>query len=196
MRILFVCTGNTCRSPMAEHIARHQLAERGLSWQVASAGLHAAPGMPMSAPAVNALVRRHVVLNAHSSRPVDEEMLASADIVLTMTAAHRSEVVRRFPHMAHKVHVLGAFAAGAAPDEPLRDIRQYDLADPFGFSDDRYELCAKALEGSIEQMLGRLSAQEADVPEQSVSDAGNEPPRPGEHGEDDGLEMEGHNDGG
>jgi protein-tyrosine-phosphatase len=181
---------------MAEHIARHQLAERGLSWQVASAGLHAAPGMPMSAPAVNALVRRHVVLNAHSSRPVDEEMLASADIVLTMTAAHRSEVVRRFPHMAHKVHVLGAFAAGAAPDEPLREIRQYDLADPFGFSDDRYELCAKALEGSIEQMLSRLSAQEADVPEQSVSDAGNEPPRPGEHGEDDGLEMEGHNDGG
>ncbi|WP_460748531.1 arsenate reductase/protein-tyrosine-phosphatase family protein, partial [Micromonospora schwarzwaldensis] len=95
-RILFVCTGNTCRSPMAEGLFRQLAAEAGLRVEVRSAGVAARPGSPISENAQRLLQERAAEGPAASS-PVTEEAIAWADLVLTMTVGHKAVLVKTFP---------------------------------------------------------------------------------------------------
>lgn len=110
MRILFVCTGNTCRSPMAAHIAAAKLQARGLRWSVRSAGIAAADGLPMAPYAAQVLSRRGIA-DYHRSRAIDERRVKSAGIILTMTEAQQDELIRRYPEAAAKTHALLRFIA-------------------------------------------------------------------------------------
>lgn len=152
MHILFICTGNTCRSPMAAFLAKSMISARQLNWQVSSAGLHAISGDKMTSPAVNAMIRRHVVVEQHQAQPVTEALVKSADVVFTMTDAHRFALVERFPSCEDKIHNLARFASF---DHPHSE-GAYDIVDPFGGSDETYEACATALERMIEQVLDKL----------------------------------------
>src|SRR5579863_9390616 len=112
---LFVCTGNTCRSPMAEGIFRKLLSERlscpedelvDRGFMVASAGVAAAPGNPASPEGVEILVDRGVDLRGHESQPVTAQLLSQADQIFTMTGSHRDFLVREFPETASRVRLL------------------------------------------------------------------------------------------
>lgn len=187
MRLLFVCTGNTCRSPMAEQIAKQKVKERGLNWQVRSAGLFASAGMPMADHAVTVLERRQIHAS-HRSKSVTEKMLDGADIVLTMTEAHRQDLVRRFPQAADKTHALLRFiadddlgqtgdgaggsiagsdgdSAGGGGSAMLfgsagQSSGQYDIVDPIGGPEAAYQACADRLDSAIDDLLNRLEAQQ------------------------------------
>ncbi|MFC4354119.1 low molecular weight protein arginine phosphatase [Chryseomicrobium palamuruense] len=140
MKIVFVCTGNTCRSPMAAAIWR----EQGI--EVQSAGVHAAHGAPMSHFAQQALAEKGLPAE-HSSQPVTAELLEWADVVLTMTSSHKEAILYRFPHVEDKVYT---YAEYAAPDNP------FEIADPFGGTLQDYQFTLYQLEELQKQMLMRL----------------------------------------
>ncbi|MBX5436141.1 MAG: low molecular weight protein arginine phosphatase [Alicyclobacillaceae bacterium] len=157
MHVLFVCSGNTCRSPMAEYLLRAKAAARNLPWTAESAGLHAWPGLPMTEAAQTVLARRQIEAGDHRSQRVTDQAVERADVVLTMTRAQAAELRDRYPQAAGKIHELGAFVR---PPEAPADAA-CDIVDPFGGSVEQYEVCAAALETLVERLLAQASAPAA-----------------------------------
>ncbi|WAH36872.1 low molecular weight protein arginine phosphatase [Alicyclobacillus dauci] len=151
MHILFVCTGNTCRSPMASALARHHVAAHGLNWTVDSAGIYAVPGQPMAAYATDALIRRHVLVPNHQSQPVTPELIEQADLIFAMTRSHKADLLRKFAEAHGKVFTLAEFVEG--------ESAAADVTDPFGGSPEVYEACAEALDATIQKLISRLKEQ-------------------------------------
>ncbi|MDR9756448.1 MAG: low molecular weight protein arginine phosphatase [Thermoanaerobacterales bacterium] len=112
MRILFVCTGNTCRSPMAEKLTAKMLERFNLGddIQLMSAGLAVLPGEPASSGACYALRREGIDLSNHRAQQLTKEMVEEADLILTMTASQKRHLLEIFPMSAGKVFVLKEFA--------------------------------------------------------------------------------------
>lgn len=108
MRILFVCTGNTCRSPMAEGLLRKLARERGLDVQVRSAGVAAMEGAPISRHA-EAVLRDHGIADSFASTPLYAELAEWADLILTLTQGHKRQVVHTYPGTAEKIYTLKEF---------------------------------------------------------------------------------------
>ncbi|MCC6659805.1 MAG: low molecular weight protein arginine phosphatase [Phycisphaerales bacterium] len=123
--IVFVCSGNTCRSPMAEAIARHLLARESVAKGsedgpapvevlVRSAGIAAGPGEPAAPEGREALRRLGIEMGRHASKPLTRRMIQDADEVLTMTASHARAVAAMEPDAAAKVSTIDP--AGDVPD--------------------------------------------------------------------------------
>ncbi len=149
-RLLFVCTGNTCRSPMAEVLARRTLGTLGWDHvEVRSAGTGAAAGVPASEGAMRAAERNGLDLSEHRSTPLTDDVVQWADLVLAMSANHLLRVVAL--GYGDKAALLTSFAAGEGPQGVPESVR-----DPFGGSDEEYEETFRLLERLVEQALRRL----------------------------------------
>ncbi|MFM7208103.1 MAG: Sua5/YciO/YrdC/YwlC family protein [Planctomycetaceae bacterium] len=151
LMVLFVCTGNTCRSPMAEALFRMMAAERlgcrpdeierhGVV--VASAGLAAWGGGPASGNAVEAMREAGADLRHHESQPLTESLVTQADVILTMTAAHRAAILAQFPEAGGRVTLL-------SPD-------RRDVLDPVGGSLETYRGCARQIHGHVAERIATL----------------------------------------
>jgi protein-tyrosine-phosphatase len=152
-RILFVCTGNTCRSPLAEVVARRLAEELGTpELQVRSSGTSTVPGLPASDGARRAAHRHGLSLEAHTSAPLTAEMVAWADIVLAMGPAHLLAV--RELGGGEKGSLLRVFAEGRGGEGSAGN----DLAipDPFGGNEGVYEDTFQTLERLVGKALERL----------------------------------------
>ncbi len=143
--ILFVCTGNTCRSPLAESLCRAKLAQAlGCSegelvtrgFEVASAGVMALPGDRANAQAVQVAEEFGAELAAHRSRPLTQEMLTAATDVIAMTDMHLMLVAR--------------YAAG--PEPKLLCIGE-DIPDPIGGDTDEYRVCARVIAAQLDRLI-------------------------------------------
>jgi protein-tyrosine-phosphatase len=144
--MVFVCSGNVCRSPMAEYLLRQRLgADSG--WRVISAGVSAGAGMPASDAAVEALSEMDIDLGPHRSRPVTKELVREASMLVVMTATHYQQMKSMFPDSAGHVYLLKSF-------DPEADGT--DVADPIGSSVDFYreirDEISAALPGLIKYM--------------------------------------------
>jgi protein-tyrosine phosphatase len=158
LMVLFVCTGNTCRSPMAEAIFRRLAAERrgcrpdeierhGVV--VASAGISAWAGSRASPNAIEAMTEIGCDLGGHESQPLTEPLVRQADVILTMTAAHRAAILAQFPEAGGRVTML-------SPD-------RQDVLDPIGGSLETYRRCAGQIRGHLAARLDTLGIEPADA---------------------------------
>lgn len=160
-RILFVCTGNTCRSPMAEGMFRQMAEQAGIRIEVRSAGVAAAGGTPIS-PQARIVLRDKGIKDELRSDMLDRNLTEWADLILTMTMNHKRFVIERFPDAVTKVHTL----------------KEYALADPSVIHDleERQALIASLqLNMAMNQPLDaedqqRLAELEARLPSFDVAD--------------------------
>ncbi|QIW81729.1 low molecular weight protein arginine phosphatase [Bacillus tequilensis] len=145
MNIIFVCTGNTCRSPMAEALFKSIAETEGLKVSVRSAGVFASPNGRATPQAVEALFEKHIALN-HASSPLTEEHMESADLVLTMTHQHKQLIASQFARYRDKVFTLKEYVTGS----------HGDVIDPFGGSIDIYKQTRDELEELLRQLAKQL----------------------------------------
>ncbi len=126
--ILFVCTGNTCRSPMAQAIAQHQLDQQepeGITTRVISAGVAAGEGMPATDEAVQVLKGMGIEFKNHQSRLLTLPMIDQAEVIYTMTPSHAQAIMTMAPNSVHKVFVLDEHEAVPDPIGQGIDIYQH-----------------------------------------------------------------------
>jgi glycine hydroxymethyltransferase len=149
--ILFVCTGNVCRSPMAEGLFRHATKEAG-GWSVASAGLNAGRGQPPSPDAVRALRELGIDIGHYRSQPVTEELVHDADFIFAMTRGHLEMLAILFPEAAEKTFLLREFEAAAGNP---------DVLDPIGQGFATYLECRETIRAALPSVLSYLNQYEA-----------------------------------
>jgi protein-tyrosine-phosphatase len=159
LKVLFVCSGNTCRSPMAVAVFRSVLREEFSQcadfFEAGSAGLHALPGLPASPLAVEALRELGIELGPHRSRQVDGELLRNADFVLTMTRAHRDELAARYPEIVPRLSSPGDYLSGMAED---------GVPDPIGLGLDAYRESCGRIRELVRAFLVRVVGQHCPGP--------------------------------
>ncbi|HVE32411.1 MAG TPA: low molecular weight protein arginine phosphatase [Gemmatimonadaceae bacterium] len=150
MRILFVCTGNTCRSPLSEAIARKIAIERGLTdVESMSAGTSAHDGAPASDGALLVGMERNMDLGGHRAQTLNRDLVRQADLILAM-GPHHLERIEALGG-AGRSYLLSDYASHGASSRPI--------SDPIGAELDVYRATADELEEEIRRVLDRITAE-------------------------------------
>jgi len=159
--ILLVCTGNTCRSSMAEGMLKYILQDYTYhDVNVKSAGTSVFMNQPANEKAVTIMEEVGIDISRHKSQPLNDTLISQADIILTMTYAHKVNVQHSFPHATEKIftlkehltYLLGEKGTFQDLDDSL-DIFQWDITDPYGKNLEEYRKTAQEIKTVLERII-------------------------------------------
>ncbi len=142
MNLLFVCTGNTCRSPMAASLFNKIAMEKNLDVRIESAGLFAEDGEGVGAEAIVAMKAYDIDLLGHHAQSINTELLEKSDLILTMTAGHKMLLEQ---YTQGKTYTLSEYVG-----------EDGDIPDPFGGDVADYEECAEKLYGLLLKLADKI----------------------------------------
>ena len=143
MNVLFVCTGNTCRSPMAEAVFNHISVKKSGEHKAISRGTNVFFPQPINSKSVCALKEIGIDSGSHLSAQITQDDIKSCDLVLTMSSSHKMALKSAFPKYKDKIYTLSEKAYG----------REEDIEDPFGQSQEVYNLCLKSIYDAVDKIL-------------------------------------------
>ncbi|HUO56539.1 MAG TPA: low molecular weight protein arginine phosphatase [bacterium] len=145
-KILFVCTGNTCRSPMAEGLLKKMARESGWPVEVQSAGLAAFAGIPAAPEAVEACREKGVDISSHQTQPLGKNLVMESDLIVTMTLKHKEMILKKMPALENKVSTLSELAGMGVED----------VEDPINQPLDIYRKTLDQMEGFLAKALEKM----------------------------------------
>lgn len=137
--LLFICTGNICRSPMAEYLMRKRLGPRS-PWRIRSAGIFTFDGQAASPEGVEVLAEQGIDMRAHRSQRLTRDLIDDASILVVMTASHRDQIVSQYRDAREKVFLLRSFAPGR---------HSGDIDDPIGSPSAVYRNTRDAIDDAL-----------------------------------------------
>ena len=142
-KLIFVCTGNTCRSPMAEGLLKALLGPE-CGWEISSAGVCAGNGFPASSNSVAAMREKGIDIAGHRSTHLSIEQIETADLLVTMTRGHRDAIVAIAPQSEGKVFLLKSFGIAQSPT---------DIYDPVGEALEVYRRVRDEIDAALPDLI-------------------------------------------
>ena len=152
MNIMFVCTGNTCRSAMAEALAKKQITEKKLNINVCSSGTFAITGEHASYNSIAVMKEYDVDLLFHKSTSINDVDLNSIDLILCATENHKRNLLSTHSELKDKIFTMKEYA------NIDNDGKDMDIKDPWGYDLNTYRMCAAEISLCVDKIIERLSA--------------------------------------
>ena len=157
--ILFVCTGNTCRSAMAEGIFKKMLiesAEVDNRFNIISAGISALRGISPTPEAIKVMAEQDIDISRHKATRVQEDLVKKADLILVMSNTHKDHIITKFTFAQDKIHLIKEFAQIGEFISIQKNSENYEIVDPLGRTIEFYRIVAKELKENLEKILDKI----------------------------------------
>ena len=149
--VIFICTGNLHRSPMAEYLFRTKITGQDDDWHIASAGTWAMDGQPTTREVKTVMRGYEISVDAHRAQLVSSELLAQFNLILVMASNHKEALMAEFPSLADRIYLLSEMVG-----------KRLDVEDPIGGPLVEYEYTAKEIEAYLAQGFDQIVALSAD----------------------------------
>lgn len=151
MNIMFVCTGNTCRSAMAEGLAKKEIKDKNLDINVSSSGIFAMKGEHASFNSVAIMKEYDVDIVTHTATPIEESKIEEMDYIFCATYGHKSQVIAKYPELEDKVYTMKEYASLS------KDGEEMNISDPWGFDINTFRMCAAEISLCVDKIIEKLT---------------------------------------
>lgn len=157
--ILFVCTGNTCRSIMAQGMFEKMLKEKienSCRYNIQSAGISAISGMSPTSEAITVMFEQGIDISQQQAQPLRDDLVKKADLILVMAKEHIEYIKRRFPFAQNKVFLIKKYLQKDEFKNIKKNDKNYEIVDPIGRTVEFYRIVARELKENLEKIIDKI----------------------------------------